>query len=61
MRVSRRQFLKAIGSTSLLYAFRFAPAASPQEKNYDILPLDIGDVECVATILDLDYTEWIVF
>ncbi len=61
MSVSRRKFLKAMGGVSLLYAFRFAPAASSQEKNYDTLPLDIGDVECVETILELDYTEWIAF
>ncbi len=61
MSVSRRQFLKAMGGAGLVYAFRFAPAASSQEKNYDTLPLDIGDVECVETILDLDYTEWIAF
>lgn len=61
MSVSRRQFLKAMGGVGLLYAFRFAPAVSPQEKNFDMLPLDIGDAECVATILDLDYREWIAF
>jgi nicotinate dehydrogenase subunit B len=61
MSVSRRQFLKVMGGAGLLYAFRLAPAANPQEKNYDNVPLDIGDVECVETILDLDYREWIAF
>jgi nicotinate dehydrogenase subunit B len=61
MSVSRRQFLKAMGGAGLLYAFRFTPAASSQEILSDYLPLDIGDVECVATILNLDYREWIVF
>lgn len=61
MSVSRRQFLKAVGGAGLLYAFRIAPGASPQEQTYDTLSLDMGDVECVETILDLDYTEWIAF
>jgi isoquinoline 1-oxidoreductase len=50
-----------MGGAGLLYAFRFAPAASPQDKYSGNMPLDIGDVECVATILNLDYTEWIAF
>ena len=61
MSVSRRQFLKAIGSSGLLYAFRFAPTIKSQEKSGGILPLDIANEGCIATILDIDYSEWIVF
>jgi len=61
MSVSRRQFLKAMGGVGLLYAIKFAPGSEPQEKYYDAFPLDVGDDECVAKILDLDYTEWIAF
>jgi nicotinate dehydrogenase subunit B len=61
MSVSRRQFLKAMGGAGLLYAVRFAPAASLQQQNPDIFVLDVDDVACVATMLDLDYTEWIAF
>lgn len=61
MSVSRRQFLKAMGGAGLLYAFRFAPAASPQEQTSDMLALDIADMDCVAVLIDIDYTEWIAF
>jgi nicotinate dehydrogenase subunit B len=61
MSISRRQFLKTIGSTGLLYAFRFGPATSSQIKDYDTLPLDVADERCVATILDIDYRDWIAF
>ena len=61
MSVSRRQFLKAMGGVGLLYAVKFAPGSEPQEKYYDVFPLDVGDDECVATVLNIDYSEWIVF
>ncbi|NOR13990.1 MAG: molybdopterin-dependent oxidoreductase [Candidatus Aminicenantes bacterium] len=60
MSVSRRQFLKAMGGAGLLYAVRFAPGSEPQDKTYDVFPMDIDDDECVAAILDIDYSEWIV-
>jgi isoquinoline 1-oxidoreductase len=50
-----------MGSIGLLYAVRFAPGIASQDETYDVFPLDVGDDECVATILDLDYSEWIVF
>jgi nicotinate dehydrogenase subunit B len=61
MSVSRRRFLKTMGSAGLLYAFRFAPASGSQIKEYDTLPLDVSDEKCIAAILDIDYREWIAF
>ena len=61
MSISRRQFIKTMGSTGLLYAFRFSPEGNPQSKSYEISPLDIGDDSCIAARIDLDYTEWIAF
>lgn len=61
MSVSRRQFLKAMGGMGLLYAVRFAPGRESQHNPYDVFPFDVGIDECVAVILDLDYTEWIAF
>jgi nicotinate dehydrogenase subunit B len=61
MNVSRRQFLKAMGGMGILYAVRFAPGIESQEDPFDVFPFDVGDDECVAVLLELDYTEWIAF
>ncbi len=61
MSVSRRKFLKAMGGVGLLYAVRFAPGSESQENPQDVFPFDVGIDECVAVILELDYTEWFAF
>lgn len=61
MTVSRRQFLKTMGGMGLLYAVRFVPGSVPQQIEYDVFPVDVGDDECVATISNIDYAEWIAF
>ena len=61
MSLSRRQFLKSMGNVGLLYAFRFGPTVEAQEEHYRVLPLDIGDDGCIATIPDVDYRDWISF
>jgi len=45
----------------LLYAVRFVHGIGPQDQTYEVFPLDVGDDECVAAILDIDYSEWIAF
>jgi isoquinoline 1-oxidoreductase len=50
-----------MGGVGLMYAVRFAPDSRLQQKNHDVILLDVGDDECVATMLNIDYSEWIVF
>ncbi len=61
MSLSRREFLEAMGGAGLLYAFRFAPSARAQGLDHEAIILDLQEEECVATILDIDYSKWVVF
>ncbi len=61
MTITRREFITALGSTSLLYAFRFVPESEAQAARIEPLPLYGDDPECKATYLSLDYSEWIAF
>jgi len=61
MTLSRRRFLQTMGGAGLLYTFKFVPSVHGRQAGCDTRILDVGDDECVATILDLDYREWIAF
>jgi len=59
--MTRRQFLTVMGSTGLIYAFRFIPGAGKHSTQYDSLAIDLDDDDCLAVILDIDYGNWIAF
>ncbi len=61
MSISRRRFLQTMGGMGLLYAVRFAPRLDAQDSVDEVFPLDLDADECVAIILDVDYTEWFAF
>lgn len=61
MRLSRREFLAALGSTGLVYAFHIkplsgTPASLPQQE-----PYTLEEYECLAVNPNIDYRDWIVF
>jgi len=61
MRLSRREFLAALGGTGLVYAFRIkplsgAPVTKPQLESYTL-----EEYDCVAVDPEIDYRDWIVF
>lgn len=61
MSMTRRQFLTIMGGTGLVYAFRFVPGAGKHLTQYESLPIDLDDENCLAIISDIDYEDWIVF
>ncbi len=58
---TRRQFLSSLGSSCLVYAFRFTPGSGTQSIYREPLPAAPEDVECEASILEIDYRDWIIF
>jgi nicotinate dehydrogenase subunit B len=61
MAMKRREFLAAMGSAGLVYAFRLSPIAAGQQTPWEITTLDFADEECVANFINLDYRDWIAF
>ncbi len=61
MSMTRRQFLAIMGGSGLLYAFRFAPGAGKRMIQYNSLPIDLDDPNCLAVMVDINYEDWIVF
>lgn len=61
MSLSRRQFLKSMGSAGIVYAFRFAPQVSAQTENplQFLEHMEIQD--CLAEKPVIDYQDWIAF
>lgn len=66
MSLSRRQFLKSMGSAGIVYAFRFVPKANAQTDNFQAVhPLqqleNMEIQDCLAVKPDIDYRDWIAF
>lgn len=61
MSISRRQFIASLGGAGLFYAFRLSPGAAPQTGNFGTLWIDPENPDCVATVPDIDYRDWIAF
>ena len=61
MKLTRRQFLSSLGSSCLVYAFRFSPGSGTQSIYREPLPAAPEDAECEAVVPDIDYRDWIIF
>lgn len=61
MEVTRRQFLKSLGSSCLLYAVSFVPGSGMQKVYSEPWPADNEDIECRFYALDTDYLDCFAF
>jgi len=61
MSITRREFLKSLGNSYLLYAISFVPGIGKPQIQYETAPEDVQDIECRAYELSYDYRECIVF
>lgn len=61
MEVTRRQFLKSLGSTCLLYVVSYVPGSGMQKIDSEPWPVDNEDIECRFYALDTNYLDCFVF
>lgn len=61
MTITRREFLKSLGNSYLLYAISFVPGIGKPQLHYETAPEDIQIIECRPYELSYNYHESIVF
>ena len=61
MEVTRRQFLKSLGSTCLLYVVSYVPGSGMQKIDSEPWPVDNEDIECRFYALDTNYLDCFAF
>ncbi len=61
MEVTRRQFLKSLGSSCLLYAVSYVPGSGMQKIYSEPWPADNEDIECRFYALDTNYLDCFAF
>ena len=61
MEVTRRQFLKSLGSTCLLYVVSYVPGSGMQKIDSEPWPADNEDIECRYYALDTNYLDCFAF
>lgn len=59
--LTRREFLRSLGDSCLIYAFCFVPGIGKPQIYYESQPEDIEEIECRAADLEVEYRESIVF
>ena len=61
MTITRREFLKSLGNSYLLYAINFVPGIGKTQVYYELAEEEIQDIECRAYDLNYEYRDCIVF
>jgi nicotinate dehydrogenase subunit B len=61
MKFTRREFLKSLGSSCLLYVVSYAPGAGRQQIDCEPWPVDNEDIECRFYSLDTNYLDCFAF
>jgi len=61
MTLTRREFLKSLGNSYLLYAISFVPGIGKPQVYYETAPDDVQDIECRAYDFNYEYRDCIVF
>ena len=61
MTITRREFLKSLGNSYLLYAVSFIPGIGKPQIHYETIPEDIQTIECRPYELSYNYHDCIVF